>query len=90
MMWKLQDAKNKFSEVVDAARRFGPQRVTRRGKPAVVIVDADEFDRMKRELHGVTTRDFVTFLLDGPKDDDLATAIDQTRGSWPTHEMFEP
>ena len=36
--WKLQDAKNKFSAVVDAAIAGEPQHVTRRGKPAVVVV----------------------------------------------------
>jgi len=43
--WKLQDAKAKFSEVVRRARSEGPQRVTYRGKDAVVVVAAQEFDR---------------------------------------------
>ena len=33
--WSVQDAKNRFSEVVEAARRK-PQTVTKHGKPAVV------------------------------------------------------
>ena len=41
--WSLQDAKNRFSAVVDAAERGEPQLVTKRGRPAVVIVRADEF-----------------------------------------------
>ncbi len=36
--WKLQDAKNKFSALVDAAIAGEPQHVTRGGKPAVVVV----------------------------------------------------
>jgi antitoxin Phd len=36
--WKLQDAKNHFSEVVDFAIKEGPQEVTRRGEHAVVIM----------------------------------------------------
>ena len=36
--WKLQDAKNKFSALVDAAIGGEPQHVTRRGKPAVVVM----------------------------------------------------
>ncbi len=44
--WKLEDAKARFSEVVRLARDVGPQRVTVRGRPAVVIVAADEFDRL--------------------------------------------
>ena len=44
--WKLEDAKARFSEVVRRARREGPQRVTVRGQDAVVVVAADEFERM--------------------------------------------
>ena len=45
-MWTVQDAKNKFSAVVDAALAGTPQEVTRRGKPAVVILSADEYRRL--------------------------------------------
>ena len=41
--WKLEDAKAKFSEVVRRARDEGPQRVTHRGRDAVVVVAVDEF-----------------------------------------------
>ena len=36
--WQLQDAKAKFSEVVEAALHEGPQAVTRRGEEAVVVI----------------------------------------------------
>ena len=45
--WKLQDAKAQFSEVVRRARSEGPQRVTVHGRDAVVVVAAEEFDRIK-------------------------------------------
>ena len=35
--WPLQDAKNKFSALVNAALAGEPQQVTRRGQPAVVV-----------------------------------------------------
>jgi antitoxin Phd len=38
--WQLQDAKNRFSELVETALRSGPQIVTRRGEDAVVVVPA--------------------------------------------------
>ena len=41
--WKLEDAKAKFSEVVRRARDEGPQRVTYRGRDAVVVIAVDEF-----------------------------------------------
>ena len=44
--WSIQNAKNRFSEVVEAARRV-PQTVTKHGKPAVVIVDATEYQRLQ-------------------------------------------
>lgn len=45
-MLTLQDAKNRFSAVVDAALAGRPQEVSRRGKPAVVIVSAAEYRRL--------------------------------------------
>lgn len=44
--WLLQDAKNKFSALVNAALAGEPQRVTRRGQPAVVVLSAEEYDRL--------------------------------------------
>ena len=47
MEWQLQTAKARFSELVQKATEEGPQTVTRRGKPAVVVVAAEEFERMR-------------------------------------------
>jgi prevent-host-death family protein len=41
--WKLQDAKARFSEVVDRALDDGPQVVTRHGENTVVLVAYREF-----------------------------------------------
>ncbi|WP_068118898.1 type II toxin-antitoxin system Phd/YefM family antitoxin [Tropicimonas marinistellae] len=48
-MIPLQDAKNRFSAVVDAALAGRPQEVSRRGKPAVVVVSAEEYYRLVAE-----------------------------------------
>jgi prevent-host-death family protein len=45
--WRLQDAKARFSELVRRAHSDGPQHVTLHGRDAVVVVDADEFNRLK-------------------------------------------
>ncbi len=45
-LWKLEEAKARFTEVVRRAKTEGPQAVTHRGKRTVVIVDATVFDRM--------------------------------------------
>ena len=44
--WKLEDAKNRFSEVVRLALAEQPQRVTRNGRDAVVVISAAEYDRL--------------------------------------------
>jgi len=44
--WTLQDAKNRFSAVVRAALQLGPQRITRHGRDAVVVLAAEEYDRL--------------------------------------------
>jgi len=64
--WRLQDAKARLSEVVRQAQQRGPQRVTVHGRDAVVVVRADEFDRMRRPVSG---RDIVAALAASPLTD---------------------
>lgn len=65
--WSIQDAKNRFSAMVDAARRR-PQTVTRHGKPAVVVVDAAEYERL-RQAAQAQAPSFAELLLAMPQDD---------------------
>jgi prevent-host-death family protein len=44
--WQLQDAKARFSEVFRRARLQGPQRVTRHGREAVVVIPAEDYERL--------------------------------------------
>jgi len=46
--WSLQDAKNSFSTVVDAASKGTPQTVTKRGKPAVVVLSVTDYEELTR------------------------------------------
>ena len=55
--WPLQDAKNKFSALVNAALAGEPQRVTRRGQPAVVVLAAEKYDRLSNYLKTVVGAD---------------------------------
>jgi prevent-host-death family protein len=48
MEWQLQTAKARFSELVQRAAEEGPQTVTRRGKRAVVVIAAEQFELMKK------------------------------------------
>jgi prevent-host-death family protein len=65
--WSLQDAKNRFSAVVEAALKGRPQTVTKRGKPAVVVLAAEEYDRLTQR-HAADTPSFVEHLLAIPQD----------------------
>lgn len=44
--WQLQTAKNRLSEVVDAAEEGTPQVITRHGRPTVVVVSIDQYDEL--------------------------------------------
>ena len=63
----VQDAKNRFSEVVEAARRM-PQTVTKHGKPAVVVVNVVEYERL-RQLERAKAPSFAEVILAMPQDD---------------------
>jgi prevent-host-death family protein len=65
-VWTLQDAKNKFSAVVEAAQRGEPQHVTKRGADAVVVLSAEEYERLSK-LDEKPKKTFVEHLLDFPK-----------------------
>ncbi len=60
--WKLQDAKAKFSKLVEEALNAGPQYVTRRGKEAVVVVSVEEYEKLVSNKPS-----FKEFLLGCPK-----------------------
>ena len=65
--WSAREARNQLGAVVDAAVSGEPQRVTRRGKPAVVVIAAEEYERLRRvEKAKVPT--FAELLLAIPQD----------------------
>ena len=44
--WSLQDARNRFSALVNAALDGVPQTVTRRGAPAVIVLAVQDYHRL--------------------------------------------
>ena len=60
-LWQLQDAKSKFSEVVERALAQGAQIVTRRGKKTVVIMPFEEYERLTHQGGSL-----AQFLLTSP------------------------
>lgn len=68
--WPVQDAKARFSELLNACLRDGPQVVTRRGTDAAVLVPLDEWARLQRRtkptLKDLLLDDATRFDLDLP------------------------
>jgi prevent-host-death family protein len=73
--WQLQDAKNRFSEVVKRARDEGPQTVTVHGQRAAVVISAFEFDALIKPRMSLV--DFLLTETTGqdPWPDDVIEAI---------------
>ena len=59
--WQLQDAKSKFSQVVERAMRDAPQFVTKHGSNAVVILSIEDYKKLTKPK-----KDLVTFLRNSP------------------------
>jgi prevent-host-death family protein len=72
MRWQLQEAKQRFSELVRHARAEGPQVVTKHGEEVAVVVSIEEYRRLTDELPS-----FKQFLLAAPDLD--ALEIDRSR-----------
>lgn len=65
MVWQVQDAKNRFSELIDRARDEGPQVVTRHGRPVVQVIAVGELAQVREDDK------FAQYLLAMPKVDGL-------------------
>ena len=66
MRWPVQDAKQRFSELIRTAHADGPQVVTRHGEEIAVVIDIADYRRLKGEI-----AEFKDYLRDGPAFDDL-------------------
>jgi prevent-host-death family protein len=64
--WKLEDARNRFSEVVRRAMGGDPQLVTRNGRDGVVVIGVEEYRRL------TAPRSLLDFLRDSPFADAVA------------------
>jgi len=71
--WQLQEAKSRFSELVEQSLSAGPQWVTRRGEEAVVVIAAAQY---RRTLQGTS---LVKVLQDAPRGE----ALDLQRSAEP-------
>ena len=60
-VWQLQEAKNKFSSLVDKARHDGPQVVTKHGKESVVIIAIEDYQKLNKPKS-----DLISFFKKSP------------------------
>ena len=62
MEWQLQEAKAKFSELVQKAIDEGPQTVTRHGKDAVVVLSVEQYKKLEARRPSL-----LEVLMSGPE-----------------------
>ncbi|GIF44934.1 type II toxin-antitoxin system Phd/YefM family antitoxin [Actinoplanes xinjiangensis] len=75
MHWQVQEAKQRFSEVLRAAEAGEPQIVTKHGEEIAVVIDITEYRRLRGEQIGL-----MEYLRADPVDDiDLDAEIDRPR-----------
>ena len=78
--WKLEDAKARFSELVRRAHDEGPQAVTVRGRRAVVVVDAADYERMAASPAALPLVEFLESIhlpsLDLTRDPDTGREVE--------------
>ena len=72
MIWKLAEAKNRFSELINLSLQGTPQEVTRRND-AVIIISKSDYDKLTG-----TRPDFKTYLCEGPDFSDLPLERDRS------------
>lgn len=87
VVWKLEDAKARFSEVVKLAEQGVPQRVSVRGRDAVVILSAQTYARLAPSAGG----SLAALFGEGPftRLDDFDAALVRERASERNPVVFE-
>jgi antitoxin Phd len=73
--WQVQDAKTRFSELIERALTEGPQTITRHGAERAVVLSMEDYRALSSQKP-----DFKAHLLGGPKVDELVTERDADIG----------
>ena len=74
-IWQVQEAKNRFSELMERAAKNGPQTVTRHGRAVVRVVAVNT----PSEPLAVQDDGFAQYLLGMPKVDGFEIAPRRSR-----------
>ncbi len=78
--WQVQEAKTRLSEVIERARKEGPQTITRHGAERAVVLSIEDYRALAAHKP-----DFKAHLLGGPKVDDFA--VERARDTGRTVEL---
>jgi antitoxin Phd len=73
--WQVQEAKTRFSELIERARTEGPQMITRHGAERAVVLSIEDYRALAAHKP-----DFKAYLLGGPKVDDFSVERDRDTG----------
>jgi antitoxin Phd len=80
--WQVQTAKAQFSEVFRRARSEGPQRITKQGKEAVVMLAEEQYEKLLHKSR--QPRSLVEFLRASPL---VGVKLDLTRDKSPARDI---
>ena len=82
--WQIQEAKQRFSELIRSVQSEGPQFVTRHGEEIAVVIDIEEYHRLHPAPRPKT---FKEWLLSGPKvDDEFVELLNERQKDYTTEE----
>jgi prevent-host-death family protein len=79
-IWQLQEAKNKFSEVVEEAIKHGPQIVTKRGVETVIVISYEAYQKL------IMNQQKLSEFFQTSPFTDVADEIDLTRDPRPARD----
>ena len=79
-IWQLQEAKARFSELVNEVVEDGYHTVTRNGHPIVVVISVEEFEKMKKPMNTLgeffSESPFSAFDLDIERDKGMGREVE--------------
>lgn len=78
--WQLQEAKARFSELVNEVVEDGYHTITKNGQPVVVVISCEEFEKLKMPKNTIAEffaqSPFSTFDLEIERTKDFVREID--------------
>lgn len=74
-VWQIQEAKSRFSEVIEEANSKGPQIITRHGSERAVVLSITDYRALTAHKP-----DLKQYLLGGPKVDSFEVKRDRDTG----------